>query len=704
MEINYDICNMLDNKMMEYSAYVILHRALPSLEDGFKISLRRILYTMYKENITKLTKSANVSGQVMKIHPHSDCYPTIVNMVQKDNHVNPFIIGKGAFAYHTSRDTQPASSRYSEVKIAPYSLEMLEGLKSNMVNMIPTFDSSGIEPEYLPTKHCNLLTHCQQGLAVGMASNFPSFNIIDVCDCTVKYLKQGVIDELVPDFPTGGKIIYNSTQIDKINNTGTGSVVVRAKYETNGEYILIKEIPYSTTREAIIDKIIELVKANKIKEIIDIKDTTDINGMEIEIKVKKNSDCDMVMNKLYQLTPLESTFSANMNCLVDNKPKVLGVKSIIQEWIKFRKQCLKRELEYDIKQLQIEKVKLDGLAIILNDLDKAISIIRSSKTEKLAIQELSSYFNLTQEQCDYICTIKMVNMNEEWLTNKINKLTDINQQLEVNQLDLQSEKYYDNRIISDLEYVKKTYGQPRKTTIIHEDEIEVTQDVLITEENCAIMVTKEGYVKRTNRLSQTHKLKDGDEIILNQQCTNKHTLLVFTSLGNVYKVFLHDLETTLPSNLGQYLPSLLQLDKDENIISVQCIRKYEGCLINVFENNKLSKVNLSSFRTEFKRTCLKNAISLESKLIKQYVIEDDIDLLVRSSIDKVLIVNTKDFNAKNTKISTGDALIKAKNDSIVSEVYLLCELDNTLLDVEFYKGKRGLTGFYLKKDNEIKVL
>ena len=605
MEINYDICNVLDDKMMDYSAYVILHRALPSIEDGFKVSLRRILYTMHRHNMTKLTKSASVSGKVMEIHPHSDCYPTIVNMVQKDNHVNPFIVGKGAFAYHTSRDTQPASSRYSEIRIAPYSQEMMEGLKKNSVEMIPTFDGNSEEPLYLPTKHPNILTHSQQGMAVGMAANFPSFNLKEVCDCTIDYL-NGITDkELVPDFATGGELIYNKSQIDKINNNGLGSIDIKARYEVSGDYILIKEIPYTTTREVIIEKIIELVKSNKLKEIVDVKDTTDLRGMEIEIRTKKNTDKELLMQKLYKLTPLQSSFSANMNCLVNNRPKVLGVKQIIQEWIKFRKQCLKRELQYDIQQLQSIQNELLGLQIILQDLDEAISLIRSSKTEKESIEKLREFFNLNDKQLEYVIKIRMVNMNQEWLTSKINKLTEVNKQLEVNMDNLESDNYYTSTIISQLQDVKKKYGQPRRTTIIHEDSIKTVSNTdLIEEYNCTVVVTKQ-YIKKNLRYLDKQRMKDGDSILTAIQCNNKDKLLAFTDKGQVFTINVNDIQQCMPSDLGQFQNTVFNLSNEcvvgvvkyEEDKSATLITQEGKCLVlpySLLQGRKKQAISLGS--------------------------------------------------------------------------------------------------------------
>ena len=605
MEINYDICNVLDDKMMDYSAYVILHRALPSIEDGFKVSLRRILYTMHRHNMTKLTKSASVSGKVMEIHPHSDCYPTIVNMVQKDNHVNPFIVGKGAFAYHTSRDTQPASSRYSEIRIAPYSQEMMEGLKKNSVEMIPTFDGNSEEPLYLPTKHPNILTHSQQGMAVGMAANFPSFNLTEVCDCTIDYL-NGITDkELVPDFATGGELIYNKSQIDKINNNGLGSIDIKARYEVSGDYILIKEIPYTTTREVIIEKIVELVKSNKLKEIVDVKDTTDLRGMEIEIRTKKNTDKELLMQKLYKLTPLQSSFSANMNCLVNNRPKVLGVKQIIQEWIKFRKQCLKRELQYDIQQLQSIQNELLGLQIILQDLDEAISLIRSSKTEKESFEKLREHFNLNDAQLEYINKIRMVNMNQEWLTSKINKLTEVNEQLKVNLDNLESDSYYTSTIISQLQDVKKKYGQPRRTTIIHEDSIKTVSNTdLIEEYNCTVVVTKQ-YIKKNLRYLDKQRMKDGDSILTVIQCNNKDKLLAFTDKGQVFTINVNDIQQCMPSDLGQFQNAVFNLSNEcvvgvvkyEEDKSATLITQEGKCLVlpySLLQGRKKQAISLGS--------------------------------------------------------------------------------------------------------------
>lgn len=693
--IDRDICEVLDDKMMEFSAYTILHRAIPSLEDGFKVSLRRILYTMYKENMTKLTKSANVSGQVMKIHPHGDCYPTIVNMVQKDNHSNPFIDGKGAFAYHTSRDTQPASARYTEVKIAPYSLDMMNGLKKNSVEMMPTFDGSMTEPIFLPTQHPNILTHAQEGLGVGMACKFPSFNLSEVCDCAISHIQDGTQTNLIPDFPTGGYIIDNPKQIESINKTGVGSVILQSKYVVDGDYILIKEIPYTTTREVVIEKIIELVKANKLKEVADIKDTTDLNGMEIEIKIRKNTDPDMLMAKLHKLTPLQSSLSANMNCLSNNKPQVLGVHQIIEKWTDFRKTCIKREIQYDIDQNKKELTKLQGLEIILSDLDKAISIIRSSKSEKQAIERLAAHFNLNQEQVDYIVTIRLVNMNEDWLNGKISKLCDIAKSVETMERNINNNTYINNVIITQLQEIKKKYGKPRRTTILHESEIEdITQEDLIEDYNCQIVLTKQGYIKKTLRYSDVQKVKDGDSLLFQIPSTNKSKLLLFTNKGNCYYLNCHELDNVQPSSLGSYLPTLLQLENEEIIYIVSTIN-FKGCLLFAFQNGKVAKINLSSYETKTNRTKVVNAYNLNSPLVSIHHMENDMDFMAISDIKKILVFNTSLISSKGSKSSQGVNVLKSKNDSLMVD-FKPCD-DELLKDMEYYRSNIPAVGKYLKK-------
>ena len=432
------------------------------------------------------------------------------------------------------------------------------------------------------------------------------------------------------------------------------------------------------------------MKSNKLKEIVDVKDTTDLRGMEIEIKTKKNTDKELLMQKLYKLTPLQSSFSANMNCLVNNRPKVLGVKQIIHEWIKFRKQCLKRELQYDIQQLQSVQNELLGLQTILQDLDEAISLIRSSKTEKESIEKLREHFNLNDKQLEYIVKIRMVNMNQEWLISKINKLTEVNEQLKVNMDNLESDSYYVSTIISQLQDVKKKYGQPRRTTVIQPEEtISIKENELIEDYNCQIVLTKEGYLKKTLRYSDNQKLKDGDTVLQQIVATNKSKLLFFTDKVGCYYLNTWEIDSTQPSNLGNFLPSLLQL-QDEKVLYVIPTVDFKGHIMFAFENGKVAKIPLSSYETKTNRSKVINAYNVDSKLVSINYIDKDMDFMAVSSIDKVLVVNTSQINAKASKTSQGIQLLKSKNNSVMVE-FKPVDIDN----VEYYRGSPNQIGKYL---------
>lgn len=704
----------IEPNFMTYAMTTIVDRALPDVRDGFKPVHRKILYSMYNRGITYNKDRAKCSepiSETMKIHGHGDTsiYGALSLMTESNESLlHPFIDGEGAFGKVYNRDS-PSAARYTFCRLNKFCEDtMFSGLSKNVIDFVE--ESGHKRPIVLPNTFPNILIKSNSGIACAMACNFPSFNLSDVCDTTIKILNKEEVSPIVPDFSTGADCIYDETQLQSVFDNGTGSIVLRSKYTYDKENscIEIYEIPYCTTADEILDRIEKVLKSGKCKDVLDARDETGYNAKEkrdrlkIAIDIKPKANPDVVMNVLYKLTPLQSSFSANMNCLVNNKPQVLGVKTIIEEWIKFRKQCLKRELVYDINKLEEECNKLMGLELILNELDLAISLIRCSKSEQEAMDKLQSHFKLNKPQLDYICSIKLINMNEDWLKKKISKLGDLTEEMNTMRSNAELDSYYTQTIIKQLQEVKAKYGKSRLTTIIHEDTVETTNDILIPDETCAITITKDGYVKKCTRLNTTsHKLKDGDSVILNESCTTKHTILLFTNKGNVHKVFVHTLDQTLPSNLGQYLYSLVQMDKDEKIISVQLTRGYKGCLINVFDNNKLAKVNMSSFQTEQKRTTLKNAISLESPLLAQHIIEDDINILVQSTIDKVLIVNTSDFNPKNTKNVAGDSLIKSKDNSVVKVAYRLSNIDTDKIDVEYYRGKRGSVGYYLKKTDEI---
>ena len=695
--VEREISKVLDEKEMEFSAYVVLHRAIPNLYDGFKPSYRRILYTM--RNMTKLTKSANVEGEVMRIHPHASCYPTIVNMVQKDTNLIPLIDGKGSFAQHTSRDLQPASSRYSEVKISEYALDMMKSLNKNIVDMIPTFDGEKKEPLVLPVRHPQILTLAQQGMAVGMASNIPSFNLIEVCGATIEYIRNGTKTTLVPDFATRGSIIKDDKAFQDINENGRGTIKLRGRCEVEGQYLLIKEIPYTTTREAIIEKIEELCKNGKLKEIVDIKDTTGLNGMEIEIKARKGTDMDLLIQKLYQLTPFESTFSANMNVLVDNRPMVLGVWSIIDKWIVWRRECIKRVLQYDTIALEEKLHVLRGLEKCLLDIDKVIEIIRNSE-DSVINSELMKTFGIDETQAEEVSSMKLRNINKDNIVNKIKEIGKIEQTIDRYKAMCESVDSLNECVIDGLKDVMTKFGKPRVTNIIEVSSTKILpKEDLIEEYNCYVTLTQEGYIKKTKLASDSHKVKDGDVVKQQLSSTNKSSILLFTNKGNMYTVKCHQLELVAPSVLGAYIPTIVSLEEGEEIIYMVSTLDFKGDMLFGYQNGKMAKVTLASYNTT--RTKLQNAYFMDSPLIHISLAEDRL-MVAKSSIDKVLIFNHESVNAKGSRTSQGSVILKSKKESFMKSLeYVSDNLDQEA--IEYYKGNTNAIGKYVRKTEEGKI-
>lgn len=692
--IDREISEVLDEKEMEFSAYSILHRAMPNIYDGLKPSYRRILYTMRDK--TSLTKSANVSGDVMKIHPHGDCYPTIVNMVQKDTNLIPLIDGKGSFAQHTSRDLQPASSRYSEVKISEYALDMMKSLNKNIVDMIPTFDGEKKEPLVLPVRHPQILTLAQQGMAVGMASNTPSFNLIEVCGATIEYIKNGTKTTLVPDFATKGSIIKDDKAFLDINESGRGTIKLRGRCEIEGQYLLIKEIPYTTTREAIIEKIEELCKNGKLKEVIDIKDTTGLKGMEIEVKTRKNTDMDLLIQKLYQLTPLETTFSANMNVLVDNRPMVLGVWSIIDKWIAWRRECIKRVLEFDANTLKEKLHILRGLEKCLLDIDKVIEIIRYSE-ESVINSKLMTKFGIDETQAEEVSSMKLKDINKDKIVKRIAEIDAIEGTINRYKAMCESIDSLNQCVIEGLKDVMTKFGKPRVTDIIEVCPTKtLTKEVLIEEYNCYITLTQEGYLKKTKLSSDTHKVKEGDIVKQQLPSTNKSSILLFSNKGNMYTVKGYQLELVAPSLLGAYVPTIISLEEEEEIIYMVSTLDFKGDMLFGYKNGKVAKVTLASYNTT--RTKLQNAYFMDSPLIHISLAEDKL-MIAKSSIDKVLIFNHDTINTKSSRTSQGNAVLKSKNDSYTKSLdYVSDNLEEEA--IEYYKGNTNAIGKYIRKTEE----
>lgn len=707
MYINKKIEDIIQDNSMSFSQYVIKHRALPDLYSGMKPIHLKILWSMFENKTFNFTKSANVSGKVMVYSPHGDCYETIVNMVQKDRHIYNLIEGQGNWGSSCSTELQFAASRYTETKLSLLGIDCMQGISKNMVEMINNYDNTQKMPKYLPTRLPLILCMASNGIAVGMANNSPSFNLEEVCNATISFIKGEEIPMLIPDFATGGYIIKEDSIIENINLNGIGSLKLRAKYEIEDNTILIKEIPYGTkiSVESIIDKIIERCKNGELKEITNVLNLTGINGLCIEITCKKGVDMNKLMEKLYKLTPLESNFSANMNVLVEGSPMVLGVHDTIKKWVSFRQQCVRNGLQYDINKLRKELHLLHGLEKVLLDIDKAIDIIRHSDNVK---EEMILYFNIDDIQVENIINMKLKNINKDYIIKQISDIKEMDNQLDKLKSVINSKEKINSIIIDDLKDVIKKFKQPRRTEILYEHEIdEISTDQLIEDYNTRLILTHENYLKKipatSMRGSANIKLKEGDTIITELDSTNKSDILLFSNKQVCYKLYAWQLEDTKPSNLGIYLPQELQLDNDEKIIQIVSTTDYQGYLVFAFTNGKISKIDLSSYSTKTQRSKLLNAYANESELINMFYIKEDIDILCKSSINKVLITNTSLINPKSSKNSQGNMILKSKNDSYMD---MCAPLDNIqgVEDTEYYRGKTNAVGSYLKKTDNISTI
>lgn len=652
-----NIESFIQDGMMEYSGYILLNRCIPDIRDSCKPVIRRILFTMLKEKAFKFTKSASISGKVMAIHPHGSCYPAIVGMVQTDNQLTPWLLGKGNFAQHTSRDLQPSADRYSEVKLGEYATDVLKDLNSKSVKWIPNFDGTIMMPEVLPVKFPMILNYCQSGIGVGMASNIPSFNMKEIAEAIELYVNENIKTNLVPDFATKGRIINNKNSINNINNTGLGSVKLLATYTIEGNTILIDSIPYSTTREAIIDKIIDLIKSGKTKDITSVKDLTGLKGMCIEITCKKNSNINNVVKFLFNNTPLSSSFSSNMNVICDGLPKVMGVWSIIEKWIEWRMDCIRKTYKQDILDMESKLHIYEGLTKITDFIDEVINTIKNSNDENM-LQNLIDRFDIDNIQAEYISELKLKNINKTYISktikdkkeleNKINKYVDVaNSDSKVKQI-----------IVDEINKVAKKYGKPRQTEIIQESEIgDVKQEDLIEDYNCRIMYTQQGYIKKHLKQSDNHKIKDEDVILGDITTTNKSTIFIFTDKANRYKIPVNDLSTYTPSVLGDYIYNITDMPKDENIIKIVSIENNsKGYMYFCYNTGKIAKIDIKSFISNNKK--LQNCYNTDSKLLDCYYSEKDIDIALFSSEGKALIINSNIINSKLSRNSQGVTGIK----------------------------------------------
>lgn len=690
--IKQRITETLEKNYMPYAMSVIVSRAIPEI-DGFKPSHRKLLYTMYQMKLLngQKTKSANVVGQTMKLNPHGDqaIYATLVRLTRGyDALLHPYIDSKGNFGKVTSRDMKFAASRYTEVKLDNMCDEIFKDIDKNTVDFVDNYDGRSKEPVLLPTRFPNVLVSANRGIAVGMASNICSFNLSEICQAVSQYIDNPDVDlsEILtgPDFPTGGYLIYDETILKEIYASGTGSFKMRAKYrmDPKNNCLEIIEIPYTTTVEAIIEKVIDLVKSGKIKEINDIRDETDLGGLKIAIDLKRGIDPEAFMAKLYRYTTLEDSFSCNFNVLIDGKPQVLGVKGLIREWVKFRISCIKRASQHDLDVISTKLNLLNGLRKVLLDIDRAIQIVKDTDKDSEVVPNLMEAFEINQEQAEYVAEIKLRNLNKDYLISRISEIKKL--EAEVTRLlkIVESESEVKKIIKKEQTEIAKKYGKERKTEILHLEKVRFHEDKHEIEDfNLKLFITEHGYLKKVSlvslRASGNHKLKDEDTIVQELDGSNLDDLLFFTDKQQVYKMKAHEIEEHKASSLGDYIPNLLKLDSEENIVYVINTKDYEGHMVFGFENGKMSKVPLKSYETKTNRKKLIKAYGDESKLLMaEWINESKHYLLVRKSgLDQytALIINSDVIPEKTSKNTLGVQIMRMRKDSAIESVRLATE-------------------------------
>ncbi len=695
------ITDTLEVNYMPYAMSVIVSRAIPEI-DGFKPSHRKLLYTMYKMGLLNgaRTKSSNIVGQTMRLNPHGDAtiYETMVRLTEGNGSLLlPFVDSKGNFGKQYSRDMAYAAPRYTEAKLAPVCEELFSDIDKNAVEFVDNFDSTTKEPVLLPTTFPNILVNPNQGIAVGMASSFCSFNLIEICEATAAFMSDETIDVTDyikgPDFPGGGELIYNEIDLRNIYETGRGSFKVRAKYrfDKKNSCIEVYEIPYTTNIETIIDKIIQLVKAGKIRDITDIRDETDLKGLKIAIDIRRNTDPDKLMAKLFTMTPLCDSFSCNFNLLIDGRPQTLGIKGILNEWVRFRMGCVKRRVQYDLDKKNAKLHLLQGLSKILLDIDKAIDIIRNTEIDAMVIPNLITGFDIDQKQAEYVAEIKLRNINKEYILNRIQEISELVDDIAGLNAILSSDTKVKRLIAKELKAVSKKYGSPRRTTIISKADAESIQvDDLVEDYGVRLFLTKHNYFKKipltSLRTSPEQKVKDEDSMLCEMECTNRSDIVFFTDRRNVYKLKVNDLPDCKASSFGEYLPNIISMEEDEKIIYFTATTDYSGYMIYAFENGKIAKVSLDSYATKTNRKKLVNAYSSKSTLIGMRYIAEDSDMVLVRDTDKALLFNTELVPLNTNKTSGGVQVFTMKKKSFVTMLFAAEEFVSE--DIERYRTKK----------------
>lgn len=679
--VETDIVSTLEENYMPYAMSVIVSRALPEI-DGFKPSHRKLLYTMYKMGLLTgaRTKSANIVGQTMRLNPHGDAaiYETMVRLARGNEALlHPYVDSKGNFGKAYSRDMAYAASRYTEAKLESISAELFAEIDKDAVDMMPNYDNSTTEPTLFPVRFPAILVNSNFGLAVSMASNICSFNLSEVCETAAALIKNPQHNALStlkgPDFPGGGYIIYDETELEKIYKTGVGAVKVRAKYNFDKEArcIEVTQIPPTTTVEAILDRVVDLVKDGKIKEISDARDETDLSGLRLTFDLKKGYDPDAVMLKLFRLTPLQENFNCNFNVLIAGTPRVMGVYEILSEWTYFRRECVKRRIYFDLSKKREKLHLLLGLKTILADIDYAIKLIRETEEESEVVPNLMIGFGIDEPQAEYVAEIKLRHINREYILKRTQETDSLTSEIQEMEEVLNNPKKIDKVIINELNEIAEKYRQPRKTMFIYD----LQEEVEIEEEQpegypVNVFFTREGYFKQITpkslRMSSEQKLKENDEIVFSSEVSSISDLLFFTNKYQCYKVKCSDFAETKASVMGDYIPAKLGMDEGELPIFMAVTEDYSQNLVIFFKNGKCAKVPLSSFSTKTRRKKLQNAFSSLSEVVGMFVVPEDCDFILKSAAGKVILFNTALVLAKSTRDTQGVQVMRLTKTELAS--------------------------------------
>ena len=698
--VEQHITDTLEVNYMPYAMSVIMSRAIPEI-DGFKPSHRKLLYTMYKMGLLQggTIKSANIVGRTMQLNPHGDAaiYETMIRLARgNESLLHPYVESKGNFGKSYSKNMQYAASRYTEAKLAPISAELFRDIDKDTVDFVPNYDNTMTEPTLLPVTFPSVLVNANMGIAVGMASNICSFNLKEICDTTVALIKDPDADITetlkAPDFIGGGQILYDEGKMNEIFRTGRGSFKIRAKYsyDKKNNCIDIYEIPATTTTEAIIDKIVELAKGGKAKEISDIRDETDKKGLKITIDLKRGTDADKLMKKLYKMTPLEDSFGCNFNVLIAGTPRVLGVRELLLEWIAFRTECVNRRVFFDLSKAKDRLHLLEGLQKILLDIDKAIRIIRSTDEESEVVPNLMIGFGIDKIQADYVAEIKLRHLNREYILKKTEDIEKLRAEIEDMEDILASRSRVKKIIVNELSDVVKNYDKPRRSEIIYTSDIddESEPDEEIPNYPVTLFFTKDGYFKKITpqslRMSGEQKLKENDEIIETVEAANNTELLFFTDKCRVYKAKAADFDDSKASVLGDYVASKLEMEPDENAVYMAVTTDYKGFMLFFFENGKLAKIDLSAYETKTNRKKLIKAYCEKFPVVNMFCVTEDKEYVMKSTSGRILLLNTGAIAVKTTKDSMGVSVMTLKKGHRVSSV-------KEYTDGEFVKPARYRT-------------